>query len=177
MKQERKHLEYGDIVGIDRGFYQHFGIYIGDNQIIHYYPIDGDVKKEITVHMTRFDSFLAEEEEYFICDFSKFYQKPDKKYEVVSQGNKLSKLIEPRLNLTEQFDKANGIYLAFATGRYKLYSPEDTVKRAYSRLGEQSYNLLSNNCEHFAIWCKTGISESYQVNSILKVLKALWIVV
>lgn len=175
MKQETKHLEYGDVIGVDRGFYQHFGIYIGDEQVIHYYPIDGDMRNDITIHITRFQTFLGEEEEYFICDFSKFYSKPEKNYEVVSQGKKLSKLIAPKLNLTEEFEKANGIYLAFATGKYKVYSPEETVKRAYSRLGEKSYNLIGNNCEHFAIWCKTGIAESYQVNAVLKLLKALWI--
>ncbi len=37
------------------------------------------------------------------------------------------------------------------------------VERAASRLGEQQYNLLSNNCEHFATWCKTGRNESRQL--------------
>ena len=50
-----------------------------------------------------------------------------------------------------------------------LYSPEETVKRAKSRLGEHSYNLITNNCEHFAWWCKTGESKSEQVeDSVLK---------
>ena len=31
------------------------------------------------------------------------------------------------------------------------------------RLGEQRYNLLFNNCEHFAHWCKTGRHRSNQV--------------
>ena len=50
---------------------------------------------------------------------------------------------------------------------YHLYSPEETVARARSRLGETSYNFFTNNCEHFAIWCKTGVSESLQVNGML----------
>jgi cell wall-associated NlpC family hydrolase len=45
----------------------------------------------------------------------------------------------------------------------RQYSPEETLRRARSRLGEKSYNLLFNNCEHFALWCKTGISLSRQV--------------
>ena len=32
-----------------------------------------------------------------------------------------------------------------------------------SRIGEQRYNLLFNNCEHFANWCKTGRHRSSQV--------------
>jgi hypothetical protein len=38
-----------------------------------------------------------------------------------------------------------------------------TLRRAMGRLGEQRYNLLFNNCEHFAHWCKTGRHRSNQV--------------
>lgn len=47
---------------------------------------------------------------------------------------------------------------------HTVYSPDETVARARSRLGERQYNLVTNNCEHFALWCKTGESESFQVN-------------
>ncbi len=43
-----------------------------------------------------------------------------------------------------------------------------TLRRAMSRLGEQDYNLLFNNCEHFATWCKTGRHRSSQVDSVLE---------
>ena len=43
-----------------------------------------------------------------------------------------------------------------------------TLQRAMSRIGEQNYNLLFNNCEHFATWCKTGRHRSGQVNSVLE---------
>jgi hypothetical protein len=42
-----------------------------------------------------------------------------------------------------------------------------TLRRAMGRLGEQNYNLLFNNCEHFAHWCKTGRHRSGQVESWL----------
>ena len=38
-----------------------------------------------------------------------------------------------------------------------------TLRRAMGRIGEQRYNLLFNNCEHFAHWCKTGRHRSAQV--------------
>ncbi|MDA0266805.1 MAG: lecithin retinol acyltransferase family protein [Cyanobacteria bacterium] len=41
--------------------------------------------------------------------------------------------------------------------------PDTVVERAESRLGEQRYDLLTNNCEHFATWCKTGRNESEQL--------------
>ena len=43
-----------------------------------------------------------------------------------------------------------------------------TLRRAMSRIGEQNYNLLFNNCEHFATWCKTGRHRSGQIDSALK---------
>jgi len=43
-----------------------------------------------------------------------------------------------------------------------------TLRRAMGRLGEQRYNLVFNNCEHFAIWCKTGHHRSTQVEDWLR---------
>jgi len=37
------------------------------------------------------------------------------------------------------------------------------IERAKSRLGERDYNLVSNNCEHFATWCVYGEAVSRQV--------------
>ncbi len=42
-------------------------------------------------------------------------------------------------------------------------SPEEIVANAESRLGEHSYHLVRNNCEHFAAWCCTGRARSSQV--------------
>jgi hypothetical protein len=50
---------------------------------------------------------------------------------------------------------------------YRVLSPRQTVRRAKSRLGEREYSLLSNNCEHFAFWCKTGTARSPQLNEFL----------
>jgi hypothetical protein len=48
------------------------------------------------------------------------------------------------------------------------HSPEEIVRRARSRLGENDYRLLSNNCEHFCNWCVSGISRSAQVERRLQ---------
>ena len=47
-----------------------------------------------------------------------------------------------------------------------VYSGKETVERARSKLGERSYNPFTNNCEHFAVWCKTGKQESSQVRNL-----------
>ncbi|XP_035661692.1 uncharacterized protein LOC118405946 [Branchiostoma floridae] len=46
-----------------------------------------------------------------------------------------------------------------------FFSPDEIVQRAKSKLGESKYCPFTNNCEHFATWCKTGIHESSQVKS------------
>jgi Lecithin retinol acyltransferase len=48
------------------------------------------------------------------------------------------------------------------------FSPEEIVRRARSRLGEEDYRLLTNNCEHFCNWCLSGISRSAQVERHLQ---------
>jgi hypothetical protein len=47
--------------------------------------------------------------------------------------------------------------------RYKTFSPANAAKRATKRLGDGDYHLFVNNCEHFAMWCRTGIEFSSQV--------------
>ncbi|MBW4657872.1 MAG: lecithin retinol acyltransferase family protein [Drouetiella hepatica Uher 2000/2452] len=43
------------------------------------------------------------------------------------------------------------------------FIPDLVMERAESRLGERQYNLVTNNCEHFANWCKTGRNVSQQL--------------
>ena len=45
---------------------------------------------------------------------------------------------------------------------------EKILERAKSRLGERAYNLISNNCEHFATWCVYGQSVSLQVQAFMQ---------
>lgn len=45
-----------------------------------------------------------------------------------------------------------------------FYGPRETVQRARSMIGKGDYNLFKHNCEHFAIWCKTGFNESTQLS-------------
>jgi hypothetical protein len=45
------------------------------------------------------------------------------------------------------------------------YSPSEVIERAYSRLKEDNYSLIFNNCEHFCNWCIDGESKSDQVKT------------
>ena len=61
----------------------------------------------------------------------------------------------------------------FAEGgevRVRLYGecdpPDTVVSRALNSLGARGFDPLTSNCEHFAVWCKTGRVESSQVSSV-----------
>ncbi|WP_411681385.1 lecithin retinol acyltransferase family protein [Clostridium thailandense] len=112
----------GDIVGIAGNFqgysYCHYGIYIGNNKVIHYSSTDGTMKSA----------------EICIGDMDARFPK--------------------------------GQYFVLDFGTNAKFSAEDTIKRAQSRLGEKSYDLINNNCEHFAVWCKTDNAESYQIDAL-----------
>lgn len=49
-----------------------------------------------------------------------------------------------------------------------LYTGNQAVLRARSRLGENTYRLLTNNCEHLAVWVLDGRKHSHQVRSCLR---------
>jgi hypothetical protein len=57
----------------------------------------------------------------------------------------------------------NGRALQIDKNIEKIYSENEIIQRARSRLGEKGYDLFTNNCEHFARWCVTGEHISYQV--------------
>ena len=50
----------------------------------------------------------------------------------------------------------------------KSADPDTVMRRAESRLAENGYDVIANNCEHFARWCKTGLHESRQVRRFLR---------
>jgi hypothetical protein len=60
----------------------------------------------------------------------------------------------------ETFARGNPVY---TKDQPVAYVADRVIERAQSRFGERRYNLLTNNCEHFATWCKTGRSESAQL--------------
>jgi hypothetical protein len=109
----------------DRIAYRHYGIYAGDNKVIHFAPVNGDFGAQAAVRETSLARF--------------------------AKGNKVSAC---------HFSSESG----------HIYSPDETVCRARSQIGQGGYNLVFNNCEHFARWCKTGSRESRQVSNVMKQL-------
>jgi hypothetical protein len=50
----------------------------------------------------------------------------------------------------------------------------EVIQRARSRVGEDCYRLLTNNCEHFCEWCLRGEHRSYQVEALLTRVRAVY---
>jgi len=50
--------------------------------------------------------------------------------------------------------------------------PAEVIKNARSNIGKFDYDVWTNNCEHFARWCKTGNRESHQADSATQVALA-----
>ena len=42
------------------------------------------------------------------------------------------------------------------------FTADEIVKRARSFKGNKTYDLFTNNCEHFALWCVTNVKASFQ---------------
>ncbi|HMI75116.1 MAG TPA: lecithin retinol acyltransferase family protein [Steroidobacteraceae bacterium] len=51
------------------------------------------------------------------------------------------------------------------------FGVQEVVRRARSRVGENRYRLLTNNCEHFCEWCLHGTARSFQVEAWLARLR------
>ncbi len=150
---QSRELKTGDIICVDRenGLYEHYAVYIGNDKVIHYASENGDFGGRNTIHEAPMSEFLRGSNSFFILDFPDNYGKP-------TMIKSSASVAMSGVGILENIIKSS---------IYHLYSPEETVRRAKSRIGEGRYNLATNNCEHFAIWCKTGISESHQVNSII----------
>ena len=158
-------LVHGDVIGVSRKIgvkiYDHYAVYIGNDKVIHYAAENGDFNGKPTIHEAPIGEFLRGSKHYFVLHFDKAGKGPFK--------------IQSKTSFVlDDFVVANSIKLENMNG-YRLYSADETVKRAKSRMIEEQekgrkYNLITNNCEHFAIWCKTGIHTSRQVQNVFDIL-------
>ena len=151
-------LEAGDIIGIDRkgGLYEHYAVYIGKGRVIQYQGEGQDFKGAITVKEASFSDFLKKNQHYFILLFD------------TERKNVIKLRARTEFASAEVLD--NHI---FQHKEFRLLSAEETIERARERIGEEKYHLVVGNCEHFAVWCKTGVSVSFQVLKVLDRMQIL----
>lgn len=70
-------------------------------------------------------------------------------------------------------DFRRGRSVAVRSGVPAEYDARQIIARARSRLGEDRYRLLTNNCEHFCEWCLRGEPRSYQVERLMRWMPGL----
>jgi hypothetical protein len=56
----------------------------------------------------------------------------------------------------------------------RRFDPSTVVERARSRLGEHSYRILTNNCEHLCAWALRNEPRSMQVDRIRSAPRVTW---
>lgn len=154
-------LKKGDVIGVHRigGVYDHYGIYTGRGKVIHFSNEGSDFGGDIRVRRATLSQFKNGADNVFVVDFEA--------YRDYLENPGLLDLLEEGIvgiALRKLFDN-----------ELTLYSPEETVERAESQLGkgeerEDKYNIIFNNCEHFALWCKTGVKESSQVQRFFEAI-------
>ena len=152
----------GEVVKVDRGLYDHYGIFLrtlGRNgreelHVIHYTGRNGHNDFNGIVRETALNTFLDGAGEFMVC-----------RYEGGEcTGRFLVRDIFRTRAYTSEFSGMNE--LADSPGSDGVRA----VRRGRSRIGAEGYNLPLNNCEHFAVWCRTGESESSQVRDFLHAL-------
>ena len=150
----------GDVIRVNRGLYSHYGVYVKDlNHVIHYTGATGPNDFNGIVRETSLNEFLNGAESFSVCHFPENPSELVNKLPANHNGGKIFQLWQ--------------IIKAVRLKDYHLYSGDEAVMRARSKLGEGGYNLAFNNCEHFAVWCKTGIKDSSQVDHILDIITYL----
>ncbi len=145
-----REVSYGDVVCVDGGLLKRYGIWTGENFILY----GEDSRGRNKVHEESFRDFLGDAEHFVICEFPEKYGRPTQWEQPVSS------VVMPRDKIWRILDWGR------KARKYKRYSPHETVSRARSKLGEGGY-LTS---EHFAMWCKTGISESHELEAMRRLL-------
>lgn len=180
---------FGDVICVSRGVYDHYGIYVSDSEVIEFSPRNGN--GICTIQVTTFAEFIGGSKRCCYLVFSDSYALPGK----VEFSPAVRRVTGIQLDAWQTLrtfadsirpDPAayRDVNLADALdtpARYHLYTPAQTVERARAQVGKdhfgegkERYSLLRNNCEHFAIWCKTGLRMSTQTEGgLLRTLRLL----
>ncbi|XP_069121993.1 phospholipase A and acyltransferase 2-like [Argopecten irradians] len=133
-----KKWKVGDLIEIRRniGLYSHWGVYLGNGEIVHVTPLGYASRKQSRVKDR-------------CCDVNfkvKACVKIEDIFKVDKRGN------AKRNNRLDHYLRA--------------LSNTEIVQRALKMIGPIDYSLFSNNCEHFAVYLRYGVKWSVQIENI-----------
>ncbi|XP_063414030.1 phospholipase A and acyltransferase 3-like [Mytilus trossulus] len=131
-------LEPGDLIAIkDHILYSHWAVYAGNEQVIH---MTGNGPEGVVASDSGHSFSIAGK------SFAKCVVKIENFWKVVANG------------IAKKNNKKDEENMPFR-GR-------DIVRRALDMIGPIEYNLLWQNCEHFASWCRYDKKMSAQVDKV-----------
>ena len=159
-------LSFGDVIYVDRGLYKHFGVYSGKRNVIHYTKDEGGFL-DGTIQETSLARFMDGENVCYICNFDERGKRTSVDRSYLPVNFSASKNI---FSIFDSVKLLKSLYDLITSSKGKLFSPEETVSRARDCIGKKGYNLIFHNCEHFAVWCKTGLEKSEQIDEMIDML-------
>ena len=166
-------IKFGDVIYVERDCgifgYKHFGIYSGNRNVIHYAK-SGNDEFDGVIRETSLAKFLDGDRDCYVCFFDKHGRRQCSDDAFLPARIFGTAAVTSRVSVFDLLIDVKEIYDLLFGEKAKLYSARETVERARSRIGEHGYNLLLNNCEHFAVWCKTGVEKSEQVEEIIRLV-------
>jgi hypothetical protein len=86
---------------------------------------------------------------------------------VVHYNARMYRLVRRPVEETDMREFAEGRPVFVVDHPDPKFDAGEVIARARSRLGEDRYHLLDNNCEHLVEWCLHGVARSFQVESAL----------
>jgi hypothetical protein len=155
-RSEEHGARFGDVIASSRGAYWHYAVFVSDDEVIHYTSETNDKDAACVIMATPLSHFLRGDRAYWVVNFDAAKERHLAAYTAPD----LAEPPPPGAAPAPAAKRARAPQRVIAT-------PTQTVERARSRLGEQGYQLPVHNCEHFAMWCKTGLTESSQIDTLL----------
>lgn len=162
-------IERGMVLCVSRDWYDHYGVYVGNDEIVHFTSYSSDKNANNTIMKTSMRHFIRDAREFHVMAFeddtpSGSIWTTVAKFLLAATAATVSPVVAFGTGMA--IGSAKHLYSWFVTNDYKLYSREECAKRAEKCLGFGEYNFILNNCEQFSLWCKIGIHTSTQVNKL-----------
>uniref|UniRef100_T1JIE2 LRAT domain-containing protein n=1 Tax=Strigamia maritima TaxID=126957 RepID=T1JIE2_STRMM len=151
-------LQPGDLIEFQRGMYQHWAVYVGGSRSCKlksldgwYFTSDEDSPKVVhagsPAHLNSrnviFGSMSLDKRRYGMGAVNVEFL-----YDVWKRS---------KVRINNEMDEW-----------YRPFDSSEILIRGEIRIKNQTgYNFITNNCEHFAVWCRTGVSNSEQSGEAL----------
>ncbi|KAM9330440.1 lecithin retinol acyltransferase-like [Gastrophryne carolinensis] len=143
-KYERFVFTRGDLLEVPRTLFVHFGIYLGNNRVAHLIP---DILPAVSHNKAGIEKMVTNKRLI---------------------AGVLAKVASVRVDTVQDFAYGSDIIVNHMDQhiRSKPLSTEEVAQRAEKLVGNTSYSLLWDNCEHFVTYCRYGVPVSFQTDKV-----------